>query len=138
MTQVFADTLYWLAIVRPGDSWRAPAERARASLGDARLVTTDEVLTEFLAAVSGGGSLLRRRAAATVRMLLTDPDVTVVPQSRDTFIQAIGRYAQREDKDYSLTDCSAMNAMDTVGIRDILTNDRHFEQEGYNVLIKKL
>jgi predicted nucleic acid-binding protein len=37
-----------------------------------------------------------------------------------------------------LTDCSAMNAMDAVGIRDVLTNDHHFEQEGFNVLIKKL
>jgi len=30
-----------------------------------------------------------------------------------------------------------MNAMDAVGTRDILSNDHHFEQEGYNVLIKK-
>jgi predicted nucleic acid-binding protein len=137
MNQVFADTLYWLAIVRPGDSWRDPAQRARALLGPVRLVTTDEVLTEFLAAVSSGGPLLRRKAVETVRMLLTDPDMTVMAQSRDTFIHALGRYAQREDKEYSLTDCSAMNAMDGLGIRDILTNDHHFEPEGYNVLIKK-
>ncbi len=137
MTEVFSDTLYWLALVRPGDSWRGPAERARTTLGLARLVTTDEILAEFLAAVSAGGPLLWRKAVETVRMLLTNPDVTVVAQSRDSFIRALGRYAQREDKEYSLTDCSAMNAMDAAGIRDILTNDHHFEQEGYNVLIQK-
>ena len=137
MKHVFADTLYWLAIVRPGDSWQEPAQRASASLGPVRLVTTDEILTEFLAAASAGGRLLRRKAVETVRMLLTNPDVTVVAQSRDTFVHALGRYAQREDKEYSLTDCSAMNAMDADGIRDILTNDHHFEQDGYNVLIKK-
>ena len=36
---------------------------------------------------------------------------------------------------YSLTDCSSMNVMDAEGIRDVLTHDRHFRQEGYNVLI---
>jgi len=66
MTDVFADTLYWLAIIRPSDSWREPAERARASLGPRRLVTSDEILTEFLAAVSAGGPLLRRKAVETV------------------------------------------------------------------------
>ena len=82
MTQVFADTLYWLAKVRPGDSWREPAERAARLLGPVHLVTTDEVVAEFLAAVSAGGALLRRKAVETVRMLLSTPDVTVVPQSR--------------------------------------------------------
>jgi hypothetical protein len=82
MNQAFADTLYWLAIVRPGDSWREPAQRARAALGPIQLVTTDEVPTEFLAAVSSGGPLLRRKAVETVRILLADPDVTVVAQSR--------------------------------------------------------
>lgn len=137
MSMVFADTLYWLAIVRPADSWREPSRRARAALGRVRLVTTDDVFAEFLAAVSSGGPVLRRMAVETVRMLLTDPDVTVVAQSRESFLNALSRYAQREDKDYSLTDCSAMNAMDALGIRDILTNDHHFLQEGYNVLIDK-
>ncbi len=29
-----------------------------------------------------------------------------------------------------------MNVMDAEGIRDVLTNDRHFQQEGFNVLIR--
>ena len=28
-----------------------------------------------------------------------------------------------------------MNAMDAEGITDVLTNDHHFEQEGYKILI---
>lgn len=137
MKRVFADTLYWVAVVRPGDSWREPAAQARNEFGPAHIVTNDEVLCEFLAAMSGGGALLRQRAVDTVRLLLTDPDVTVIAQSRDTFLRALDRYAQRDDKRYSLTDCSAMNAMDDMGIREILTNDHHFEQEGFTVLIKQ-
>lgn len=29
-----------------------------------------------------------------------------------------------------------MSAMDALGIREILTSDRHFEQEGYTILIR--
>jgi hypothetical protein len=29
-----------------------------------------------------------------------------------------------------------MNAMDAEDIKDVLTHDHHFEQEGYNILIR--
>ena len=38
-------------------------------------------------------------------------------------------------KEYSLTDCISMNVMKTESINEILTNDHHFDQEGYDVLI---
>jgi predicted nucleic acid-binding protein len=100
------------------------------------MLTTDEVLTEFLAAMSQGGSAVRGAAVKIVREMLVDPNVDVIPQSRDSFVRALNRYALRQDKQYSLTDCCAMNAMDDAGIRDVLANDHHFAQEGYNVLIK--
>ena len=56
-------------------------------------------------------------------------------QSRESFLRALERFSNRPDKDYSLTDCSSMNAMEAEGIRDILTHDHHFQQEGFNVLI---
>lgn len=49
MKLVFADTLYWGAILHPHDQYRARAVRASKQLGDARLVTTDEVRAELLA-----------------------------------------------------------------------------------------
>ena len=137
MKSVFVDTLYWVAIVRPHDSWKEAAETARQSIGEAILVTTDEVLSEFLAAMSGGGAEIRRRAVATVRQILASPQVTVIPQSRQSFTAALDLYADREDKAYSLTDCISMNAMRSLGIGEVLSNDHHFEQEGFGVLITK-
>ncbi len=136
MKTVFADTLFWVARVRPRDPWRPAVQQALRLLGEVRLVTTDEVLDEFLAAMSGGGPFLRRKAVATVRTLLRNPEATVVPQSRDSFLQALARYESRADKGYSLTDCASMNAMDAAGVREVLTNDHHFEQEGYAILMK--
>ena len=68
--------------------------------------------------------------------MLEDPAVTIVPQSRQSFLDGVARYEQRLDKGYSLQDCISMNVMDTEGITDILTSDRHFEQEGFNLLMK--
>ena len=137
MKSVFADTLYWIAIAKPGDQWAEPAKKAKSALGAVRLVTTDEVLAEFLAALSAGGPDLRRAAVEMVRAIHRNPDGKVIPQTRDSFLKALTRYEARLDKEYSLTDCSAMDAMDAERMREILTNDRHFEQEGYVTLIRK-
>ena len=61
MKQVFADTLYWVASITPGDPWYAPTLQAVAALGPVHLVTTEEVLVEFLSAYAGRGAYLRQK-----------------------------------------------------------------------------
>jgi uncharacterized protein len=136
MRIAFADTLYWIAIVKPDDPYGSAANKARETIGSCIIVTTDEVLSEFVTAFSKGGSKMRARAVQTVRSIFDNPNVKVVAQSRESFLRALDRFSQRSDKEYSLTDCSSMNVMDADNIRDVLTNDHHFEQEGYNVLIR--
>jgi uncharacterized protein len=137
MRKVFADALYWIATVKPNDPYGRTAREARQAVGPCILVTTDEVLGEFVTAFSHGGSGMRARAVRTVRNILDSPDVQVVAQSRHSFLRALDRFSNRPDKEYSLTDCSSLNAMDVEGIQDVLTNDHHFQQEGYNVLIRR-
>ena len=137
MTSVFADAQYWIACANPRDPWRPLARSIRERLGRAAVVTTDEVLAEVLTGLSKGGPGLRRAAARLVRAVLDNPIVTVVPQTQEIFLLSLARYEKRPDKRYSLTDCASMNAMDAAGIREVLTNDRHFEQEGYVVLMRK-
>ena len=135
MKQVFADTLYWIAIFLPGDPW-AGAARA-VDLSAASLVTTEEVLSEFLTAVSAQAERTRRLACRLVREILTDPAIDVVAQSHESFLAGLELYQRRPDKDYSLPDCISMNVMRRKGIREILTNDRHFSQEGFVRLLEK-
>jgi predicted nucleic acid-binding protein len=135
MTTVFADTLYWVAIVKPDDPWKVAARRARSSLGNVRLLTTDEVLIEFLGLLRKGGEHIRRQGVRMVREILANPNVKVLAQSRDSFLRGIGLYEQRPDKEYSLTDCISMNAMWSESVSKVLTNDHHFRQEGFDVLI---
>ena len=137
MAAVFVDAVYLIAMARPEDQWRPSAVAARERLEDLSLVTTDEVLTEFLAALAGSGPNLRARASDTVRSLLHSPETRVVPQSRESFILGLERYRRRLDKGYSLQDCVSMNVMESEGITQILTIDHHFEQEGFTVLMKR-
>ena len=46
-------------------------------------------------------------------------------------------YERRADKQYSLTDCIPMNVMRQKRIREILTHDRHFAQEGFVRLLAR-
>ena len=135
MREVFADTNYWVAISYPRDQFHAAAHCAKESLGEALLVTTDEVLVEFLNLMSK--LTLRDRAAPIVRAVFDDPDIVVLQQTRTGFLAGLELYERRQDKEYSLTDCISMSAMDGRGIREVLTNDHHFQQEGYTVLIRR-
>jgi len=133
---VFADTLYWGAVLHPLDQYRAQVIRAREALGEIRLVTTDEVLTELLDGLAQLGTHLREAAARAVRRVLNDRRVTVHPQSRESFLAGLRLYEQRNDKGYSLVDCISMTTMRRQRIMEVLTNDHHFIQEGVKVVLR--
>ena len=44
--------------------------------------------------------------------------------------------ARRLDKGFSLTDCISMQSMRREGLSDVLTNDWHFEQEGFRAVFR--
>jgi uncharacterized protein len=122
---VFADTFYWIALTDTADSRYAEAVARDEELAGRTIFTTDEVLSEFLTFFAGHPRL-RERAARSVRILLGRPDVRVVPQSRESFLEGLELYRSRPDKGYSLTDCVSMQTMRREGLTEVLTNDRHF------------
>ncbi|MGH9622503.1 MAG: type II toxin-antitoxin system VapC family toxin [Bryobacteraceae bacterium] len=131
MKRVFADTFYWIALT---DSTDAAHERARQITDD--VVTTDEVLSEYLTFFCAAPEFLRREVALAVEDILQNASVTVIPQSRESFLAGLRLYCARPDKEYSLTDCVSMATMRREGLTDVLTNDRHFEQEGFRALFR--
>ena len=76
---VFADTFYWLTAARPRDPWHAAAKRWAGANASTRIVTTDEVLTEFLNALAGTGPIGRAYAAATAHDIRSDPNAVALP-----------------------------------------------------------
>lgn len=136
MRIVFADTFYWIALLNPNDEAHERVVTASKNLSSARIVTTDEVLTEFLNYFAGRGPFLRRAAALLVERMHADRNIVVVPQTREGFLSGCRLYRSRSDKGYSLTDCISMEVMRREGLSDVLTNDAHFAQEGFSCMLR--
>ena len=129
MSTVFADTFYWIAFTLPREAAHAQAQ----SVSD-NIVTTEEVLGEYLTFFSRAPQRLRQRAGMTVKTILSDRNVRVIRQSHDSFMLGLDLYLARADKGYSFIDCISMQTMARERLKDVLTNDRHFEQEGFRTL----
>ena len=64
MRRIFADAVYWVALAIAKTMARQSRSNVLGSLGRCSLVTTDDVLSEFLAYYSGHGPALRSLRAA--------------------------------------------------------------------------
>lgn len=135
MSTVFADTLYWIALINSRDQWHERAVSIKTALADSSLVTTDSVLTEVANFFAEYGEVMRRKVALAIRTILSDEQVEVFSETRQTFLDGLTMYESRSDKGYSITDCIAMNVMRKRGITEVLTHDTHFTQEGFHLLL---
>ena len=133
MNAVFADTVYFLALLNPADQWH-PQARSLSLQPPGPLLTTEFVLTEVGDGLSQPEN--RSRFARLLELLTEQPDVEIVPASSGLFRQGCGLHAQRSDKEWSLTDCTSFVVMREHGVEQALTGDHHFEQAGFRVLLK--
>ena len=136
MNAVFADTFYWIAFTNVQDLAHENAKAFTLSAKPGRICTTEEVLIEYLNYFAGWGPHFRRQAAINVQNMLESKTVQIMPQTTDSFLGGLNLYRARLDKGYSLTDCISMQTMRNEGITDALTDDAHFEQEGFRALLR--
>lgn len=133
MNRVFADTWFFLAILNPSDPNHALALAASRAIRHQR-VTTDWVLVEVGDALSQMGN--RDVFIRFYDWIQNHAHITIVPASRQLLEAGIHLYRFRRDKDWPLTDCISFVVMEDEGISDALTGDKHFEQAGFNALLK--
>jgi predicted nucleic acid-binding protein len=136
MKRIFADTSYWIALLNPRDELHGRAVAVAQSCFEDQIVTSEMVLAELLNGFSDGGARLRVAASKAVKTLRSSQNVTVIAQTSDQFQRALGRYEERIDKDWSLTDCASFLIMEAEGIEAALTHDQHFAQAGFQVLLR--
>ena len=132
MTAVFADTFYFLAIINAKDAAHEKATEFSELREDA-VVTTAWILTELADALCD--SSRRRAFQRVVDGLKADSGTLIVPPSPSLFERGMELYNDRDDKDWSLTDCMSFIVMEEHGIEEALTGDRHFEQAGFRALL---
>lgn len=96
--------------------------------------STSLVLTELLNEFSSQGAFLRGVAATFVSKALNGGATVVSGPEMPKFEDVLRRYASMADQSWSFTDCASFIIMESRGIRDALTHDRHFEQAGFRAL----
>ncbi len=135
MKSIFVDTHYLVAIINRLDQWHSPAINTVNELGNAELIVTESVFIETLNYFAEFRSDIKHHAADSIEGFANNPAVEVIKQNTETLANGINFYKSRLDKGYSLTDCISMNTCHNLNIKEILTHDRHFEQEGFKILL---
>ncbi len=133
MRTTFADTFFYLALVNEDDQAHERAVGA-SETWRGRFVTTAWVMTEVADALCAPAH--RRTFTALLALLRSDPDTEIIPPDESLFDRGAHRYADRPDKDWSLTDCIPFVVMTDRGLSDALTGDHHFEQAGFRATLR--
>ena len=131
MTETFADSFYYIALLNPSDRYHKAAIRATQDPAG-QIVTTIWVLTELADALSA--PIIRGVTFNFLQRISQDVGTTIVTNS-DWYARGLTIYGKRADKSWSLTDCISFAVMEDRGIRAALTGDHHYVQAGFHSLL---
>ena len=131
---VFLDTAYILAIIIDNDKHhKAVLELSKIiSSEHINIVTTELILVEIANSLSR--LKFRNECIAIIEKLKMNSMVIKIDEKR--FLSAWTLYKERNDKEWSLTDCYSFIVMKQFDIKQALTTDKHFEQAGFERLLK--
>jgi uncharacterized protein len=135
--EVFLDTAYAIALSSAKDLFHQTALLLADQIDAAgiRLVTTRAVLLEIGNALSK--QRYREAAFRLLYALETDPNVEILPLTESLYARALQLYQERPDKDWGLTDCVSFIVMQDHGMMEALTTDEHFQQAGFQALMRE-
>ena len=134
MADLFVDTAGWGHLA---DAAQAHHERAKALYRtDCKLVTTNYVIAELVALLTSPLRVPRQAAVAFMEAIRTSPRVEMVHVTPALDEEAWRLLVQRQDKAWSLVDCTSFVVMQQRNLTEALTTDHHFEQAGFVCLLK--
>lgn len=132
MKRVFADTSFYIALVRPED------ENHQSSLEFDRHFSGQYLTSEFVLIELGNWLADPRNRGVFLeicRVLRSDPRTTILPASSDWAARGLLLYGQRLDKHWSFIDGISFEMMRDHELTDALTTDHHFRQAGFHTLL---
>ncbi|MGQ0540456.1 MAG: type II toxin-antitoxin system VapC family toxin [Blastocatellia bacterium] len=135
MTAVFVDTVAWIALANTRDALHRKAREIfeHLWLSKASLFTSEFVLLELGNALAVPD--FRTDTAEFIRNLKEAPAIKIVPSSPDLFDRGLDLFDDRPDKAWGLVDCTSFVIMADHSITEAFTEDHHFEQAGFKILL---
>lgn len=136
MTTAFLDTSGLIALVNTDDQWHAAAEAVWAELLETNtsLITSSLILIEL----ADGLSRINHRGLAVQLVDALNGSTQVEVVRVDEQLERLGwqLFRDRTDKNWGMTDCVSMALMTERAIQDAMSADHHFEQAGFNILLR--
>jgi hypothetical protein len=133
---VFVDSFAWIAVINKSDNFHKIALNIFEELLNKRanLITTNYAVVETINALSK--IEYRKAVIKFIYKLEKSPSVEIVKITDEIYYNAWALYQKRMDKDWGITDCTSFEVMRIFNIKQAFTNDKHFEQAGYSLLVK--
>ena len=133
---IFADACFWIALLNPRDAWHETAQLLHEEYFARPILTSEMVLAEVLNFMAKYGTQNRLATVDLIRRFGRDLSVDVEPQTSLQFWNAVDFFNARPDQEWGLVDCASFLLMAEKGIQDVLTNDHHFTQAGFTILMQ--
>lgn len=131
---IFVDAGYLVALVQPGDQLHSRAAAWALALSGPFL-TIEHVVWETVNGLSK--PINRPKVHAMLDNVRRSSNWEITKSTEDLVAQGLVMHRQHTDKEWSLTDCIAFVAMRQRGLRQALTHDHHFEQAGFEALLRR-
>jgi predicted nucleic acid-binding protein len=135
VTEYYVDAMYYIALVNPRDTFHRRAHELTVAIKEEPKITSEPILTELLDHFSTKGSYFRIVAHDLVDAIRNDPTTSIVSQTPELWHAGLELYRHRPDKGYSHIDCMSMEICKARKIKQVLTHDHHFAQEGFEILL---
>ena len=135
-TELFLDTAFAIALSSPKDEHHEKALRLAEQLEaeGTRLLTTRAVILEIGNALSK--QRYRKAGVELLESLEQDPNIEIIPMTEGLYKRGFELYQSRPDKEWGITDCISFVVMQERSIMEALTTDKHFEQAGFQALLR--
>ena len=131
---ILIDAGYLIAVADARDQLHGRALAWARSWKDSTVVT-EYVLLETVNYFSRIAD--RARIHALVAAIRAETRSRVISANPELFDAGLKLHASRPDKEWSLTDCISFCVMQEHGIRQALAYDAHFEQAGFEALLRR-
>ena len=136
MNHIFFDTSALIAVGNKRDffHYQACAINDELSRSNVTFITTNAVLLEFGNAFST--IHLKPFAIKLINAIMQSKRWKRIEIDQRIMNRGFELFSQMSDKEWGLVDCCSMVVAKDMSIRNIFSTDHHFEQAGFNILLK--